>query len=102
MGGPLCMFLAFTPCTFLFSSLFAATRKSKDEVYTCPGGATIPKRYLCDKVRDCRDNSDELNCPEGKSKLIDRYLISLIHLLVQKYFEKSVRKSKFSLNIEST
>jgi len=40
-----------------------ATRKSEDEFFTCTGGSKILKKYLCDGYKDCRDNSDEQNCP---------------------------------------
>ena len=75
MGGWKATQPIFGPCTFIrqvityFLSLFEASSKSEDEFYMCPGGSTIPKNYLCDGYKDCRDNSDELNCLAGKSKL---------------------------------
>ena len=36
---------------------------NEDELFTCPNGSKIQKKYVCDGHQDCRDNSDELNCP---------------------------------------
>ena len=44
--------------------------ESQDRFYTCPEGSVIPQKLVCDEVKDCRDNSDEQNCPAGKSKLL--------------------------------
>ena len=53
----------------------AATTKAKDEFHICPDGSTILKKYICDGYKDCRDNSDELNCPAGKLKLENNVLM---------------------------
>ena len=53
----------------------AATPKAKDEFHICPDGSTILKKYICDGYKDCRDNSDELNCPAGKLKLKNNLLM---------------------------
>ncbi|XP_044138378.1 basement membrane-specific heparan sulfate proteoglycan core protein isoform X4 [Bufo gargarizans] len=39
-----------------------AVRPCKREEARCPNGQCIPRDYLCDGERDCRDGSDELNC----------------------------------------
>ncbi|XP_077312090.1 basement membrane-specific heparan sulfate proteoglycan core protein isoform X8 [Lithobates pipiens] len=37
-------------------------RPCRREEARCPNGQCIPREYLCDGERDCRDGSDELNC----------------------------------------
>ncbi|XP_072011491.1 basement membrane-specific heparan sulfate proteoglycan core protein isoform X5 [Engystomops pustulosus] len=37
-------------------------RVCRREEARCPNGQCIPRDYLCDGERDCRDGSDELNC----------------------------------------
>ncbi|KAM5132244.1 basement membrane-specific heparan sulfate proteoglycan core protein [Mantella aurantiaca] len=37
-------------------------RQCRREEARCPNGQCIPRDYLCDGERDCRDGSDELNC----------------------------------------
>ncbi|XP_073512146.1 basement membrane-specific heparan sulfate proteoglycan core protein isoform X5 [Phyllobates terribilis] len=37
-------------------------RPCRREEARCPNGQCIPRDYLCDGERDCRDGSDELNC----------------------------------------
>ena len=39
----------------------------QEKFFTCSSGATIPQEWVCDEMEDCRDKSDELNCPAGKS-----------------------------------
>ena len=35
-------------------------------LYTCTNGEWILSRYVCDGHKDCRDNSDEAGCMNGK------------------------------------
>jgi hypothetical protein len=44
-----CLFLAYTKC-------------SQDH-FKCDNGRCISKKWLCDMEDDCRDGSDEKNCP---------------------------------------
>ncbi|XP_077116592.1 basement membrane-specific heparan sulfate proteoglycan core protein isoform X4 [Ranitomeya variabilis] len=37
-------------------------RQCRREEARCPNGQCIPRDYLCDGERDCKDGSDELNC----------------------------------------
>ncbi|XP_072282815.1 basement membrane-specific heparan sulfate proteoglycan core protein, partial [Pyxicephalus adspersus] len=37
-------------------------RPCRREEARCPNGQCIPRDYLCDGERDCKDGSDELNC----------------------------------------
>ncbi|XP_069802948.1 basement membrane-specific heparan sulfate proteoglycan core protein isoform X4 [Dendropsophus ebraccatus] len=39
-----------------------AARPCRREEARCPNGQCIPREYLCDGERDCKDGSDELNC----------------------------------------
>ena len=48
---------------------WGCNRYTEDELYTCSDGRSkILKKYACDGHQDCRDNSDELNCPTGTFK----------------------------------
>lgn len=45
-----------------------------DKNYLCQEGKCIPKEYVCNDHKDCRDGDDETDC--GKKKI---YFFSLIH-----------------------
>ena len=44
---------------------------SENELFSCPSGSRIQKKYVCDGHQDCSDNSDELNCPTGTFKCFE-------------------------------
>ena len=41
------------------------------ELFTCGSGECIQATYACDGNHDCRDNSDEDNCPQRELCLSD-------------------------------
>ena len=73
----------------------------EEKFFTCSTGSTIPQHFVCDEIEDCRDKSDELNCPAGKSNLCDFFIcrwegghfMTLLELL------QSIRGTKRSLTV---
>lgn len=42
-------------------------QKCTEKDFKCANGDCIPMKWKCDDYNDCRDKSDELNCPKEKS-----------------------------------
>ena len=49
--------------TFVCNKLNNCIPKCSQREFTCnTTGDCIPRQWVCDKTRDCEDNSDEQNC----------------------------------------
>ena len=56
-------FISRLPChIIIILYFFAASRTCSDSEHACSNGQCIPKRWLCDRDRDCDDGSDEKEC----------------------------------------
>ena len=50
------------PVIILNLYLLVAQRTCSDNEHACGNGQCIPKRWLCDRDKDCEDGSDERGC----------------------------------------
>ena len=50
------------PVIILDIYFLVAQRTCSDNEHACGNGQCIPKRWLCDRDKDCDDGSDEQGC----------------------------------------
>lgn len=56
----------YKSCIYFFSIYrVPVEQKCTEKDFKCANGDCIPMKWKCDDYNDCRDKSDELNCPKG-------------------------------------
>ena len=69
-----------------------AQRTCSDNEHACGNGQCIPKRWLCDRDRDCDDGSDEQGC----GKVLKRH----VHQAYERRMTKNQQFKMKDLKIE--
>lgn len=55
-------------------SAHAQSAFCRKEEFTCGDNQCIEEQYRCNKIKDCRDGSDEVNCDGKMRKIICLHL----------------------------
>ena len=55
-------YLPIVHCCLLHARMCIARRTCVSGEFRCGSGECVRKLYVCDRVNDCSDTSDEVNC----------------------------------------
>ena len=64
---------------FLLIGKVPSSTLCESDKFECHNGKCIYDSWICNGADECGDNSDELNCPDGKLDFYNSQVMLLLH-----------------------